>query len=308
MMRQLMNPASYAVISGYALKLSHALGWKQLVRRAMVAANARRIDALARSLPQELQFLARALQETFTNQATEQEWRWLARIEQLRHHMMQCYDRVQVRDFGEGAWLLSRNSRSGRSYRDVEKFVNLMCWFSAKPPIWCFFLMKLLRHFKPRRGLELGTNLGFSTQYLAAAMQLNGYGKITTIEGSPAIAALATKQIEAANLNNIEVCVGSFQQTLPAILARPENIDFAFIDGHHDGQATLRYFHQIKTRLHSPAILVFDDINWSCSMRKAWQKISRDAAVSLALDLFILGVCVLNTRMAQKRTVSLPLI
>ena len=47
------------------------------------------------------------------------------------------------------------------------------------------FLYLLAREFKPQLALELGTNVGISSAYQAAALKLNGRGKLVTLESSP---------------------------------------------------------------------------------------------------------------------------
>ena len=50
----------------------------------------------------------------------------------------------------------------------------------------------------------------------------------------------------------------------------------AFIDGHHDGDATIDYFNQIKPTLTKNAVVMFDDIDLYTDMARAWSEIQRD--------------------------------
>ena len=71
-------------------------------------------------------------------------------------------------------------------------------------------------------------------------------------------------------------------------------IDYAFIDGHHDQDATIDYFRQIKPHLSPNAVLVFDDISWSDGMKKAWKTIKNDKDIEVYVDLFVVGVCIVK--------------
>ena len=44
--------------------------------------------------------------------------------------------------------------------------------------------MRLVRELRPHSCLELGTGVGVSAGYQAAAMELNGVGRLLTLDGS----------------------------------------------------------------------------------------------------------------------------
>mgnify|MGYP000079522577 FL=1 len=93
------------------------------------------------------------------------------------------------------------------------------------------------------------------------ALSLNKAGKIVTIEGVKTLAKYAEQNIETIGLENVRVVAGRFQDVLDEVLNESSPIDFAFIDGHHDEKATMRYFEQIIPFLsNQPRVLVFDDI------------------------------------------------
>jgi predicted O-methyltransferase YrrM len=140
--------------------------------------------------------------------------------------------------------------------------------------------------------LELGTALGISTAYQAAALALNRQGRILTLEGAGSLASLARENFGRLGLENIEIVVGPFQDTLQDVLDQNGAIDYVFIDGHHDERATLAYFRQICPHLTEGAILVFDDISWSAGMRRAWNTINRDRCLKACVDLIRVGICI----------------
>jgi predicted O-methyltransferase YrrM len=132
--------------------------------------------------------------------------------------------------------------------------------------------------------------LGLSASYLGAACALNGSGTVVTLEGASSLAGLAGRNHASLGLDMITVVTGRFDDTLEATLSANHPVDFAFIDGHHDRNATLRYFGQIKPHLSNRAIVVFDDILWSRGMRQAWKEIRRRAESAVTVDLVRMGI------------------
>ena len=105
---------------------------------------------------------------------------------------------------------------------------------------------------------------------------------------APDAVAFGTYATAVHGLDNIELRVGRFQDTLPAALAEGP-LGYAFVDGHHDEEATLEYFERLLP--HAPeAVLVFDDIRWNDRMERAWRRIAADDRVGLAVDLDEYGV------------------
>lgn len=142
----------------------------------------------------------------------------------------------------------------------------------------------------------MGTNVGISGGYIAAALKLNGDGGVLkTLEGSPSKAALATDNLRSMQLGGHSiVVVGDFEQTFGQVLNEVPAVDLAFIDGFHDGPATIGYHQQIKPRLSRGAVLVYDDIEWSDGMKYAWATIRQDPDVQAAVNVRGVGYCVMG--------------
>jgi len=162
-------------------------------------------------------------------------------------------------------------------------------------------LFKFIREFRPSVCLELGTCLGISASYHAAALELNNHGKIVTLEGSESLASLARENFERLGLKRVTVVVGRFQDTLEEVLRRQAPIDFVFIDGHHDEHATLAYFEKIFPFLSEDAVLVLDDISWSNGMKRAWKTIVSNKRINISVDLFNVGVCIIASSLKEKQ-------
>ncbi|MFQ5633489.1 MAG: O-methyltransferase, partial [bacterium] len=211
-------------------------------------------------------------------------------------------------DYGAGDPDCSRNEHPVSSGRKIKSTVGNISKTASKPYFWTLFLFKLVREFKPRHCVELGTCFGISSSYLAAALKLNQGGTLVTLEGAESCAELATQNFETLGLDNIDVVIGRFVDTLEGVLKRRGTIDFAFVDGHHEQTATIAYFEQIRQHLARHAVLVFDDISWSDGMRNAWNFISRHKQTKFALDLGVVGVCLYDSDVQQVPAMRIPLV
>jgi predicted O-methyltransferase YrrM len=178
---------------------------------------------------------------------------------------------------------------------------------ASKDPVPASLLFLLVEEFQPRRVLELGTNVGISSGYLAVALDRNpNDGSLYTLEASPYRLQRARGLHRRLAVDNVEYREGLFEDTLGQTLADMETVDMAFVDGHHRLEPTLRYFDLIKARLAPRAVVVFDDIRISDEMRRAWGEIQGDQRVTLAVDLYAIGVCVVDASPRLARRVVTP--
>lgn len=92
------------------------------------------------------------------------------------------------------------------------------------------FLMILARAQGARRILEIGTLGGYSTIWLARALQSDG--RLITLEAVPTHAKVARENIDRAGFaENVEVRLGRASDTLPQLAAEGLGpFDFIFID------------------------------------------------------------------------------
>ena len=138
---------------------------------------------------------------------------------------------------------------------------------------------------RPLTILELGTSLGITTAYLAAA---DSHNKVTTLEGSEAIIAVAQEQWQALQIENIRCVPGKIDNTLYRY-ARAK-VDLAYLDANHTYDATMRYADALLPRLNERGVLVIDDIHYSREMERAWRALKRDARVTTSMDLYHVGL------------------
>ena len=125
------------------------------------------------------------------------------------------------------------------------------------------------------------------------------------MEGSPAIADIALKTFERMDIKNIELITGNFNSSLPALLAKLNTVDLAFIDGNHRKEPTLGYFAKLLNSSTPNSIFVFDDIHWSAEMEAAWAEIKGHPSITLTIDLFFIGIVFFNADINHKQHFSI---
>lgn len=209
-------------------------------------------------------------------------------VEALRKKLKQDDTVLTLQDFGAG-------SRVHASYhRKISAIANS----SLKPRKFAQLLFRIINHYQPKNILELGTSLGITTAYLASA---NNNIPVITMEGAAAVAAIAQKNFLQLNIQNITVVEGNFDETLDKVLnEKLPIVDFAFIDGNHRKDPTIAYFTKLLPHIHEHSILVFDDIHWSEEMEAAWNLIKQHTAVTLAIDLFFIGIVFFRSEQKTK--------
>jgi predicted O-methyltransferase YrrM len=155
--------------------------------------------------------------------------------------------------------------------------------------------------------VELGACVGISAAYLAAALGLNGKGALTTLEGSPEISRLAEETLKSIGMTNTTVVTGPFHETLRGVLESSKPVDFLFNDGHHDHDAVIQYYDWALPHLADGAVIVFDDISWSPGMRKAWNEIEDHGRVAASIDLYTIGIAIIEDSPASRDKFRIPL-
>jgi predicted O-methyltransferase YrrM len=169
-----------------------------------------------------------------------------------------------------------------------EQFVCL-----SLPRQWCLLLMRIIREASPSSCLELGTGLGISTAYQAAALQLNGVGELTSLDSSAPLARTAAEGLADMGLDTATTRVGIIQTILPDEIERSGSFDFVFIDAEHEAAPTLDYFHTLLPNLTGGAIVVLDDVNWS-PMSPVLPAIRSYEYVSTCLQMDRIGVAIVR--------------
>ena len=158
-------------------------------------------------------------------------------------------------------------------------------------------LQRTANFLQPRKILELGTSLGVGTLYLSSG---SPDSKIITIEGCTSIHNFARESFAVNNAQNIEAVNSGFDEVLDNLITENQDIDLVYIDGNHTYQATMDYYELFSRRLESGAVLLFDDINWSKGMSKAWREIVKDSKSTVTIETARMGIVFLNPKLTPK--------
>lgn len=188
---------------------------------------------------------------------------------------------IQRKDFGAG-----HGGKGGGSYRSS---IGETARRSSRRKKEGKLLHNIVRHYQPRRMLELGSHLGVSTLYQASAMAPEA--SFISLEGDPTLAQLAQKHLTQQGLTNTRVVEGAFSATLPGLELASLSPDYVFIDGDHRYEPTVDYVNTILPHMAPGGILIMDDIYWSEGMTRAWNEIRQSEALTVTIDLFYFGVC-----------------
>lgn len=114
--------------------------------------------------------------------------------------MLHTETEIETTDYGTGA------TGKGTIYRRIIADIARTSLESPRVGQLFFKWIAYLGHEaqRPLEIIELGTSLGITTAYLAAPDSRN---RITTFEGSPAVADIARQNWEKLNLHNINIVV-----------------------------------------------------------------------------------------------------
>ena len=198
-------------------------------------------------------------------------------VEALRKQLLNDNRSIRVLDLGAGS----------KVNNDQTKKISDIARNALKPPGLAQLIYRLAADLKPQNIIELGTCLGITTVYLQKAAP---NAKVYTLEGSPETAAVALETFANANLKSIEEITGNFDDTLPGVIEQLDQLDFVFVDGNHQKDATLQYFEWCLPKVHEDTLLIFDDIYWSEGMKEAWAAIKAHPQVTVTVDLFWIGL------------------
>jgi predicted O-methyltransferase YrrM len=198
-------------------------------------------------------------------------------IESIRAGLLSDNQVITVIDLGAGSHV--NNNR--------QKKISDIAQNALKPPKLAQLLYRLAADLQPRNMIELGTCLGTTSLYLKNAASK---ARLFTLEGCPETAKVANGVFKKAGINDIQQITGNFDDTLPGVIDGFDQLDFVFVDGNHQKDATLKYFEWCLPKVHENTLLIFDDIYWSEGMKEAWEIIKAHPQVTITVDLFWIGL------------------
>ncbi len=207
-------------------------------------------------------------------------------IKNYRNDLLRNKKLIEVTDFGAGSRIFKSNIRP---VYGIAKNAGITL-HRAK------LLYRLIRYLKIEKALELGTSLGIA----ASAISANKRTKLSTIEGCPATAKIASEQFQKYNLKNVDLKIRPFDKELDMILKDKPAFDLVYFDGNHQKEPTLKYFEKLLPTAHNDSVFIFDDIHWSKEMEEAWEDIKEHPAVQLSIDTFQWGLVFFRKEQAKQ--------
>jgi len=198
-------------------------------------------------------------------------------VENQRKALLSDERIINITDLGAGSHV--NNSR--------QKKVSEIAKNALKPAKLAQLIYRLVADLQPENMIELGTCLGTTSLYLQKAVPK---AKLYTLEGCPETAGIAAGVFKKAGENHIEQVIGNFDDTLPDVIKKLDKLDFVFVDGNHQKDATLKYFEWCLPKVNENTLLIFDDIYWSEGMKEAWNEIKAHPEVTVTIDLFWIGL------------------
>lgn len=168
---------------------------------------------------------------------------------------------------------------------------------TAKQHRYAKVLYLLIQYCKPKNIIELGTATGVSALYQALARPS---ANVHTLDGNIQLLEIVKDKFAQMNIKNVEFIPGVFDKTFPALLNKLQTVDYIFFDGNHTYDATIKYFETALPYIHNKTIFIFDDINWSNEMQRAWKEICAHSSTTLCIDIFMMGIVLFDKSLAKQ--------
>lgn len=138
---------------------------------------------------------------------------------------------------------------------------------------------EIVRHFKPKVIVELGTHMGFSALVMALALKKNGInGKVYAVdtwEGDEHAGFYSNLVYETLKRRIHETCLENHLELVKDTFANArsnfDKVDILHIDGLHTYKAAQNDFLTYKEKLSLGSLVMFHDVNTHFKeMRKLW--------------------------------------
>jgi predicted O-methyltransferase YrrM len=198
-------------------------------------------------------------------------------LKNYRTELLQNKNTIEITDFGAGSRVFKSNTRQ----------IAQIAKTAGVTPKRAELLYRIVNYFQAKNVIEIGTSLGLATSALALG---NPKATVTTLEGCPNTSAIAKKQLQKFNFNNVESIVTEFSSYLKNNQPSTTNYQLIYFDGNHSKKATLEYFELLLPTITNETVWIFDDIHWSQGMEEAWEIIRNNTKVTVSIDTFQWGL------------------
>jgi len=145
-------------------------------------------------------------------------------------------------------------SKAEKVLREIEGVARGRMFLPIVGPSRGQILVKVIREIKPKRVLEVGTLIGYST--ILMGKELGSDAQLITIEIDANNAKIAKENIRKAEIPpTVEVLVGGAIEVVPRLEGM---FDLVFIDA--DKTEYLDYLQLIEEKLHKGSVIVSDNV------------------------------------------------
>jgi len=145
-------------------------------------------------------------------------------------------------------------SKAQKVLREIEGVARERRFLPIVGPNKGQILVKVIREIKPKRVLEVGTLIGYST--ILMGKELGSDAHLITIEIDANNAKIAKENIRKAEIPpTVEVLIGDATEVIPRL---EDMFDLVFIDA--DKTEYLNYLRLIEEKLHKGSVIVADNV------------------------------------------------
>lgn len=289
--RELLDEDEYGrLLEGAVGRLTRPIADEYRVRRGL--------SELAKSRHPSIRAVERALRCVHEEGFLPHERSHLAAVEGRRQTLAD--DETPVEYYLHGP---SDEGLTDEVYEGYHREVRVSDFPGAKPE-YGPLLYALARELDPGLVLELGTCLGISGAYIAGGFRNDN--RLLTVEAGEPQVGIARETFDLLGIaERTTVRHDRFQDVL--FDRDVPRFEMALLDGHHNGEATLKYFDSLYNLAEPGAVIVFDDvIDYSAGMDAAWRTIAADDRVDLSISTERYGIAVVKSGLGGKRNLSIP--
>ena len=157
-------------------------------------------------------------------------------------------------------------------------------------------IIKIIKYFKPKSILEIGTSLGVYTTALKAG---NKTSNITTLENCKETSKVAKNIFENNHLEQIKIITGKFSKTISDV-TKNSTFDCILFNENHTKKETLVHFNNCVSTIHNNSFFIFNDIYRDTEMESTWSEIKNNPKVTVTVDLFYYGIVFFRKEQAKE--------
>jgi len=145
-------------------------------------------------------------------------------------------------------------------------------------------IYRIVKFHKPAYMLELSSNLGIATGYLAKACPT---ATLITIEENDELGKLTEASLASLGATNMNVLVGARTVVFDAEIAKADQLDLVYLNC---GRVNLNYFEQCLAKLNEHSLVIVEGMHCTTKSESNWESIKTHPNVTVTVDLFDMGL------------------